>query len=214
MSQPCMQPRQRHFIGMCSCSSLLCQWAQEISLVWISSRIWSFPGSSWDQAPMLWLLCKKWTHTLSSLHLQDLFLECEHLCLSCWQYNACSALWSSLLSQTCCRMLKHTSLSHASLTVWEHFTDRCELLLWLQVMMEIAPVFWPGQHPPPYLFSSTLPRENMLLFHSLLLRSEHSLQVSSSHIPRHWFSRSATRYLHCSQPTLHILLTRLLLSHR
>lgn len=46
MSQPCMQSLQRHFTCMCSRSHSLHQWAQEISLVWISLKIWSYHGSS------------------------------------------------------------------------------------------------------------------------------------------------------------------------
>lgn len=111
-----------------------------------------------------------------------------------WQYNTCSALWVSLHMQAWCRMLKDTLLPHTSLTAWEHFTNRCEFLLCLQVMVEIAPIFWPGQYSPPYPFSSTVPSENMLLFQSLLIRSsEHSLQVLSTQIPRRWFSCSSTR---------------------
>lgn len=128
-----------------------------------------------------------------------------------WWWNTYSVLQSPLHAQTWCRMPKNMSLSHTS----QHFTNRCELLLCLQVMVEIAPIS--GQEstllltPSPQLCPGKM-RSCFILSCSDLLSI--LLQVSRSHIARHQFSCFATRYTAPSPTSLHILLICLPLSHR
>lgn len=148
-----------------------------------------------------------------------------------WQHNSQSVI-NSMHPQTWCRILKHKSLSHIALTAWEYCTERhvltSQLLLCLQVMVEIAPIFWWGQHSQVLVCplvkqdssSRLLPNPSQGKHAPVLLslvEIEHSLQVLRANLfpdTGSLFSCSATRYLHCSHhPSLLILLTCLLLTH-
>lgn len=96
----------RHFIWMYSRSSLLHPCAQEIFLVWISSRIWSSPGSSRVSLG-------------SSLPSYDYFAKKEPIPYPVCIFRSCSTLLCPL---------PHNSDKHTFILVCEHLC-----LSWLTV---------------------------------------------------------------------------------
>lgn len=102
-----------------------------------------------------------------------------------WQHNSHSVI-SSLHPQTWCRILKHKSLSHISLyclgvlyskTCSPHSSSYVSKSRWRLLPFSgedntLRSWFVPWLNRiPPHPFSPILPRDNMLLFYCLLLKS-------------------------------------------